>query len=567
VNTVRVPAARHAHRLGAGLVVLAVLLAGALGSARAVRVEARPPGAVEGWLDILWGDDRTGQTPSQTRYTLTTAEGVVVFLQPDASIPFETLLDLRGQYVAAIGQFIAPSAAAPSGQFYAQTLTEVNAAAAPQAAAVTGSQPWVSILCKFNDVTAEPKTPSFFQDMYGGAYPRLDHYWREQSFNLVNVVGSGATAAWLTLPQPRSSYVYDSNGDGTLELDHTLAANDCTAAADPYVDYRNYVGINMMFNADLDCCAWGGSRTMTLDGLTKTWYMTWEPPWGYQDITVIEHEMGHGFGLPHSSGAYGQTYDNQWDVMSDTWSNCSRSRDVTFGCLGQHTIAYNKNREGWIGSKRAVVPLNGQATLTLEQIAQHVTSNYLMAEIPIGGSTSHYYTVEVRRNTSLAEAGYDVKLPGSAVILHDVDAGRSRPANVVDVDLNGNTGDAGAQWTVGETFSDAVNGISVTVNSASGTTFTVTICNACGTPTPTPTATSTATSTPTRTPTNTPAPTSTPTASPTATPTGTATPTHTATGSPTATHTPAGTTTPTPTATATRTQTPEVAIYMPLILR
>jgi hypothetical protein len=78
---------------------------------------------------------------------------------------------------------------------------------------------------------------------------------------------------------------------------------------------------------------------LTLDGLTKSWYMTWEPPWGCQDICVIEHEMGHGFGLPHSSGAYGQTYDNQWDVMSNTWSNCGCSRDATFGCLGQHTIS------------------------------------------------------------------------------------------------------------------------------------------------------------------------------------------------------------------------------------
>jgi M6 family metalloprotease-like protein len=475
--------------------------------------------------------------------------------------------------LVAKGQFIAPSAAAPSGKFYVQTFTEVDAAAAPQAADVTGSQPWVSILCKFNDVTTEPKTPSFFQDMYGNTYPRLDHYWREQSFNQMNVVGSGATAAWLTLPQPRSYYVYDSNGDGTLDLDITRASDDCTAVADPTVDYRNYVGINMMFNADLDCCAWGGSRTMNLDGLTKTWYMTWEPPWGYQDITVIEHEMGHGFGLPHSSGAYGQTYDNQWDVMSDTWTYCSRSRDATFGCLGQHTISYHKNREGWIGSKRAVVPLNGQATLTLEQIALPVTSNYRMAEIPIGGSTSHYYTVEVRRNTSLAEGGYDVKLPGSAVIIHYVDTGRSRPANVVDVDLNGDTGDAGAQWKVGETFSDAANGISVTVNSASGTTFTMMICNACGTPTPTPTATSTATNTPTRTPTDTPTPTNTPTYTrtatntPTYTPTPTNTPTNTPTDTPTPTSTATDTPTLTPTNTPTRTRTPGYTIYMPLILR
>jgi len=148
------------------------------------------------------------------------------------------------------------------------------------------------------------------------------------------------------------------------------------------------------------------------------------------------------------------TYDNPWDVMSDPWSGCVRSTDPTYGCLGQHTISYHKNRQGWMGSKRAVVPIYDQFTLTVEQIAKPVTSNYLMVEIPINGSTTHYYTVEVRRNTSVAEVGYDVKVPDNAVIIHDVDTTREIPAHILDSDSNGDPGDAGAQWTVGETFTD-----------------------------------------------------------------------------------------------------------------
>ena len=128
-----------------------------------------------------------------------------------------------------------------------------------------------------------------------------------------------------------------------------LAAADCTAAANADINFANYPGgINLMFNGELDGYAWGGSQYMTLDGVSKLWPITWEPPWGYSNIAVIAHEMGHAFGLPHSSGAYGQTYDNQWDIMSDTWSNCFRSTDITYGCLGQHTIAAHKDLLGWI---------------------------------------------------------------------------------------------------------------------------------------------------------------------------------------------------------------------------
>ena len=310
---------------------------------------------------------------------------------------------------------------------------------------------------------------------------------------MMNVYGSAATLKWYVLSQPRSYYVYDMDGDGEVETDFTRAATDCTYVADPDIYYPGYVGINMMFNGDLDGYAWGGGFYLTLDGVSKTWFTTWEPTWGYEAITVIADEMGHGFGLPHSSGEYGQTYDNQWDVMSDAWTNCDCSTDPTFRCLGQHTIAYHKNLEGWVGSKLTNVPQFSETTVILEQLAVPQTSNALMAEVPINGSSSLYYTVEVRRNVG---TGYDVKLSGSAVIIHEVNTERGNSAHVKDADGNGNTGDAGAQWLPGEIFTDPANKITITINSATSTGFSVTICNACNEPTPTPGPTATATTIP-----------------------------------------------------------------------
>jgi len=182
--------------------------------------------------------------------------------------------------------------------------------------------------------------------------------------------------------------------------------------------------------------------------------------------------MGHGFGLPHSSGPYGLTYDNRWDVMSDTWTDCNKSYSPTYGCLGQHTISYHKNQLGWIASgQRYVAPANSTATITLERLALPQTSNYLMARIPISGSSSHYYTVEVRQ-----KAGYDVKLPGEGVIIHEVNSSAwVEPAHVMDVDGNGNTGDAAAMWVAGETFTDAAHSIKVCVTGATTTGYVVII--------------------------------------------------------------------------------------------
>lgn len=116
------------------------------------------------------------------------------------------------------------------------------------------------------------------------------------------------------------------------------------------------------------------------------------------------------------------------------------------------------------------------ATIDLERQASPLSgSNDLLATVPI--AAGRFYTVEAR-----CFAGYDTAIPGEAVLINEVDTvtpGRDNPAHVVDADGNGNVNDAGAMWTVGETFSDATNDIRVTVVSASASGYRVTITNGC----------------------------------------------------------------------------------------
>jgi hypothetical protein len=86
----------------------------------------------------------------------------------------------------------------------------------------------------------------------------------------------------------------------------------------------------------------------------------------------------------------------------------------------------------WIPSARKFVPpLNSVTTIEIDRLNQPGSStNYLMARIPIPGS-SQFYTVEARRFI-----GYDNKVPAEAIVIHHVDATRANDAWVVDADGN-----------------------------------------------------------------------------------------------------------------------------------
>jgi len=455
------------------LVLIVMIIFSMLLSSSVAQASPVSPSAVyllSGWFTIIWGDDLDGFATSQEFY-LNTGDGNLInlILNEELIRPLGGFLGLDRQQITVEGTWVFPAGndnEQPAFQVASISLPDQAVSNADISPAVTGSRPWVSIMCKFPDVADEPKDLAYFQEMYSTSWPGLDHYWRELSYNTINLLGSTAVG-WYTLPQPLSYY---RDPDPNIQL----LINDCTGVADPYINFGNFTGINFMFNAEV--VAPSATRWyMTLDGVSKIWGMTFlGPDYGYIRISIIEHEMGHAFGLPHSSGPYGATYDNPWDVMSDESEGCfvnPLALTIT-DCLGQHTIAYHKYLLGWIPAGQIFTPGvdGGTTSITLEQLALPQTSNYLTAQIPIGRSTTHFYTVEVRRKT-----GYDFKLFGEAVIIHEVDTTRDIPAHLIDSDNNGNPEDSGSMWTIGETFSDPVNGILIYVSSATTTGFQVLI--------------------------------------------------------------------------------------------
>ncbi len=471
----------------------------ALGAGGMSPVLAEPEIAGErfsGVLNVLDGDGAPGSDlPPQTLVTLTMDGGEVLALDFDGVAQLSgDWRALRGQRVSVNGRAAPAEGLTPNeapALLRVESLRLEDGALAPQSPqAQLGSKPWVTIACRFSDIPTETQPLSYFTHMYDNSIGRLDHYFREISYNQMNVAGSAAYG-WFVLPHTNAYYTgLVSNGNYSSMLN--ALANDCTAQANAVVNFNPFTGINLMFNAAFGPYAWGGSLSIILDD-RNFFYMTWEPPWGLNDITVIKHEMGHGYGLPHSSGMYGATYDNSWDVMSDSWKGCwNNFDDFTYGCMGQGTISYHRDRLGWIpANQKTTVAYKQSAAITLDWLEKESTSNQRMAVIPIYG-TNKYYTVEGRGYAYTPGLnpwpGYDEKFDDwlhafgdRAIVIHEIDPNRAdgRPANVVDIDLNGVIGDDGSIFKVGETYNSG-GGIMVSVLSATVTGFTVRIGNNAG---------------------------------------------------------------------------------------
>jgi len=422
----------------------------------------------------VWGDPppATGQAPKQ-RFFLVDERGKSISLMIDEKIVRSEggIRALNGRRVSIKGRWSARALGRETMTFEVQSIKvepwKNGAAATQRQSALTGSKPWVTILCRFFEsplVTPHP-TP-WFDTLMGATNPGMNHYWQELSYNNINLSGS-TVVGWYDLPQSKAYYLPGGDIDGYWGR----AAEDCSAAADAGVNFTNFIGINFMFNEGIGCCAWGGTTYITADG-GGLYSATWMPPWGYEAHGILAQEMGHGFGLPHSSGPYLTPYDSLWDPMSKGSGSCT-APDPDYGCIGVHTISYHKDSLAWIQGVRKLDISSGTQTINIERLGQPTNgTDYLMAQIPIGGSATSFYTVEARQTAG----GYDANIPGDAVIIHKVDTTLSdRNAQVVDATIDNDPNDAGAMWTVGETFTDAANGISVTVNSDTGTGFNVTI--------------------------------------------------------------------------------------------
>jgi hypothetical protein len=342
------------------------------------------------------------------------------------------------------------------------------------ASALTGSQNVINVRCRFADRTTPAYlTDSYYNSLMANSAGGLDHYWRTISNNNINLLGSVNFTPWYTLPRNRSTYIVNTYAD----LD--ALAQDCMSLADPAYNLKSYEVVNLMFNDTLDCCAWGGGAWVNVEG-GGYFPITWMPPWG-QTTSTIGHEMGHVFGLPHSSGPLNNPpsdldiYVSDWDLMSAGGPNSTFPVGI---------IAPYVDQLGWIAGRTQYVYTGGVFSGNLDRLNVPPTgTNKQLIYVPINNRSDLFYTVEVRDRANTGTNPYDANVPGRGVIIHHYsdargNASNSGPALVVDADTtNTNINDAGAMWMAGETYTDTANGIVISVTGEYSGGFTVSVRN------------------------------------------------------------------------------------------
>lgn len=320
---------------------------------------------------------------------------------------------------------------------------------------------YVTLLCRFPDFAdVNPGTLADAERNFGLAFPGTGHYWSEVSDGRLTLAGS-SVRGWYAMPQPRSVYV---PGDfGNL----TALARDCAAAADADVDFAQFEGVNFVFNTNIDCCSYGGTGSLALDGGVRGYAMTWLSSSVFLNLGTISHEVGHSLGLSHSSGSYGLVYDSHWDVMSAGDWVLLPGTELR---VGTHVNAFGKRQLGFIPAERDFLATPGTHEVLLERTALPAENGHpLVVRIPTPRfGPTQYYTLEVR-----GIGGYDAPLVGAGVIVHRIGGGGATPSNVIDPDGDFDPNDEAALLTPGEQFVDPVNGITVRVVERVGDAFRV----------------------------------------------------------------------------------------------
>lgn len=264
--------------------------------------------------------------------------------------------------------------------------------------------PWAIILCKFSDRPGEPQPVDYYEDLYvrhgtGG----LADYWNDVSFGNIDLTGS-RVFGWFTMNHSTadvSQLTFPGQRDVLVQW-----GRDAAAAAG--IDLTPFRQVLVVHNYGIDHGAAGNGIVIVHQDPALC------------EMGFISHEMGHGFGLPHSLSANPDfEYGDGWDVMS--FATTTYQFPITFrGSSGHATVGLNARNVDALGvlepSRRWSAPAaDFSATVVLDPLNQPQIGNHgaLVATVP--QSSGSRWTLEFRH-----KGGWDQAIPENAVVLHEV---------------------------------------------------------------------------------------------------------------------------------------------------
>jgi hypothetical protein len=172
------------------------------------------PVTVEGILSIRWIDEfqSNGSVVHKQEYLLQDGYNIpiVLELENNIAVPLGWPNDMIGQKIKVTG-FWEPgteSISSLSGVesiFLADLIVPLQSWNITSSAVISGSKPFITILCKYPEEVDVTYPKLWFETMMGNQYPGMDYFWREVSYNNVDLTGS-SVVGWYNLPKSRADY-------------------------------------------------------------------------------------------------------------------------------------------------------------------------------------------------------------------------------------------------------------------------------------------------------------------------------------------------------------------------
>jgi M6 family metalloprotease-like protein len=287
---------------------------------------------------------------------------------------------------------------------------------------VTGTQRVLAVGCRFADTTS-PDILNIANDGIGQVLQHTHNYFDTVSNHRVDFEGS--FEGWHTLPRSSGDY---SDSDGAQQT------ADCQNIAEQVLQARgerasDYAAVVLLFNLDRGI----SNQTWQDPSHPGTWIrlrFTGGTGGGWTSEALWAHEMGHAFGLLHTTFPT-RTAGNQYNDFQDTMSGYGHSAQHRWNfpvggiCNGiakhprciyageadnvpVHYSAFQKQRLGWLFDDNVATHWGGRKSYFLSAPTYNpgdgpTVEKLKMVEVKIPNSTA-YYAIGYRRGDDGADS-------------------------------------------------------------------------------------------------------------------------------------------------------------------
>jgi hypothetical protein len=411
---------------------------------------------VEGELEIIQQDFKDGR--GHLQYSLKQADGTRLSLQFTKEPPTHLLTGMR---VRAHGQRSGGTLVLYSGNTNlstdASTTTATSAIPVPN---TFGVQSTLVILVNFQDKATEPFTSA---DAYNAIFGTANNFFLENSYGQTSLTGD--VVGWYTMP--------DSIATCNMSQIATDAKGAAVAAGINLSNYTRYVYV-FPYNTT---CGWAGSSFVG-GNPSESWING-----DALDIHIINHELGHAFGIWHShlldcgtSATIGSscTVSEYGDLLDVMGVPQTASADYN---------SFQKERLGWLnyGVSPSIQTVQASGTYTIntyELSSSGPNALKILKSIDATTGAKTWYYLEARQalgfDAFLTAPTYYTQNETNGVLFHIGTDGNGNSSDLLDMTPSTptSTGWFDASLAAGQSFQDSSAGVTITttsVNSAGAT--------------------------------------------------------------------------------------------------